>query len=89
MTEGAKLVDDLNKSLLTIQAAERAISGLPTANQLSDIRSRILEEVREARKQEQSLDKAVIKGVKRKANGTSSSSKKAKTDDLETVNVSI
>jgi hypothetical protein len=58
------------------KAAERAIAGLPSANEMVAIRARVLEEVRAARREEQLPEKAIIKGVKRKANGTGAGSSK-------------
>ncbi len=58
------------------KAAERAITGLPSANEMVAIRARVLEEVRAARREEQLPEKAIIKGVKRKANGAGSGANK-------------
>lgn len=54
---------------MTRQAAEKAAGSAATAKQLDEIRFRVMDEIRESRKEEQNPEKIFILGNKRKANG--------------------
>ncbi len=58
------------------KAAQKALSGVPTANELTNIRIRVLEQVKEARREDMRPEKAIVTGAKRKANGVGAGSNK-------------